>query len=100
MITPCTRVRFQYSRHQGMSYRVTSCSVIFVCPQRKARRNQGMFAASAFADLDFSADLARRVPPDMARDATAARPRKDLRETVAAPRKSAADSSATNASLL
>src|SRR5580658_8981439 len=41
MMTPCTSVRFQYSRHHAMSYRTGSRSVMLVCPQRSTRRNQG-----------------------------------------------------------
>ena len=50
MMTPSIAVRFQKSRHQGMSYRSGSRSVMLVCPQRSARRCQGIAGAAGAAN--------------------------------------------------
>src|SRR5581483_2029374 len=49
MMTPCTAVRFQNSRHQAMSYRSGSFSVMFVWPHRRVRRYQGSGTLAAIA---------------------------------------------------
>src|SRR5215471_4592994 len=61
MITPCTSVRFQYSRHQGISYCSGSFSVILVWPHRYVRRYQWVLAP-AFGCANKSAGNAAAMP--------------------------------------
>src|ERR1700681_74201 len=58
MMTPCTSVRFQNSRHQGMSYRTGSFSVTLVWPQRRVRRYHGSVVAAPAGGLPAATSAA------------------------------------------
>src|SRR5262245_38283990 len=76
MITPCTRVRRQYARHQPTSYAAGSASVMLVWPQRSVRRYQG---GSSTAPAAARPGSVRPTTPA----AAPAAPRNDRRETSA-----------------
>src|SRR5258707_12661470 len=85
MITPCTSVRLQYSRHQGTSYRVGSSSVILVWPQRNARRYQGSASGSAGSFERFSVANATRSAPASATVTVPVRFKNERRDSPPGP---------------